>query len=223
MNKNSSDCFYKSTCPHINNACENTCQRHKIMSYLITNSGVGNPYKYINVALKPQKSETSTYLELQNIKNDVKAFVENGKNLFLASRNIQVGITTWCNKILFNYYNNTWIENGYKITGYFLYVPMFLSKAKSFEYRETDEFKHIDNMLRIVDLVVWDDIASMKITTNEQNILNTYIDHRIINNKSNIFNGCFDSNLENLVGKRLADRLNNCSKILVLEGNSRKK
>jgi len=192
------------------------------MSYLINNSGVDNPYKYINVALKPQKVELEAYIELQNIKSNIKSFVKNGNNLFLYAYNIQVGITTWCNKILFNYYNSTWIENGYQIKGYFLYVPMFLSKAKSFEYRETSEFKHTDNMLRSADLVVWDDIASMKLTTNEQNILNTYIDYRVINNKSNIFNGCFNTELEDLLGKRLADRLNTCGKIVMLKGNSRK-
>ena len=74
------------------------------------------------------------------------------------------------------------------------------------------------NLLKTLDLVVWDDIAIRKLTNFEQSYLTAIIDYRQNNIKSNIFtSNVLPKDLEVNVGSRLTSRL--CSdEIVVLKG-----
>ena len=99
--------------------------------------------------------------------------------------------------------------------GYFLYVPQFLHNLRNFEYKNTTEYKFLDKILNTVDLVIWDDITSLDLSPQDQNILNMYIDKRVMENKSNIFNGLKlpEEQLQLKLGQKLAARLNMCETV----------
>ena len=162
-----------------------------------------------------------------NISNNLKredsivSFTEQGSNLYIGSVNLQTGKTTWSLKLLYKYFDEIWAGNGFRTRGYFIHVPEFLGKLKDFSFRETAEYKRIDKCLKTCDLVIWDDITSQPLTPNEQNILNVYIDKRLMEDRANIFNGMYykGEKLEQVVGNKLASRLSE-SEVIVLKGKS---
>ena len=137
--------------------------------------------------LIPAKPDKDAFLALNDIKNNIKQLVNDGFNLFIASKKMQNGKTSWSLK--YKYFNEIWCGSDYVPRGYFLYVPDFIQKNKSFEYKNTSEFKEIDKILMNADLVIWDDITANPLLPSEQALLNNYISKRIQCGKANIFNG----------------------------------
>ena len=180
------NCWYSGGCPQETYNCKKTCHRFLEMSCLITNCGMSNVGKYLKM-LTPAKVDIQAFVNLQQIKDNIVDFVDSGKNLFIAAMNLQTGKTTWSLKILYKYFDEIWCGNGFKVRGYFLHVPEFLNKLKDFNYKETSEYKQIDNYLKTCDLVIWDDITSQQLTPYEQNIINVYIDKRKMEDKSKLF------------------------------------
>lgn len=207
-------CWYENGCNMKADRCEKTCHRYLQMNYLINNCGMKNASRFLK-PIKPTKVDVESYKRLQNIKDNIVNYVDNGRNLYIASHNLQTGKTTWSLKILYKFFDEIWAGNGFRLRGYFLYTPEFLNKTRSFQYKETEEFKEIDKALKNVDLVIWDDITSMELSPPEQNILNMYIDQRILEGKANIFNGMFlePSVRINSLGHKLNARLNACEQV----------
>ena len=216
------ECWYKNGCNLEQPNCQKTCHRYLEMNYLINNCGMKNAKRYLK-PLEPQKKEFPAYLRLKEIKDDIVNFVELGKNLYITAENVQTGKTSWSLKILYKYFDEVWAGNGFRTRGYFLYVPEFLSRVRSFEYKDSAEFKKIDKILKTADLVIWDDITSLQLNQNDQNTLNLYIDKRFMEDKANIFNGCLFQDLSSLIGPKLANRLQTNCEIVALSGTSRVK
>lgn len=215
------ECWYSGGCNLETYNCKKTCHRYLEMNCLINNCGMRNATKYLK-PITPKKIDIPSFDRLKTIKDNILPFVNDGKSLYISSNNLQTGKTTWSLKILYKYFDEIWAGNGFRIRGYFLYVPEFLAKLKDFSYRETLEYKEIDKILKTCDVVVWDDITSQQLTQNEQNILNIYIDKRKMDDKCNIFNGMYfpEDELETLLGKKLATRLNTCNEKVILQGKS---
>lgn len=216
------DCWYKNGCNLEKPGCQKTCHRYLEMNYLIANCGMKNAHRYLK-PLAPQNNEVDAYLRLKDIKDNIVSFVDAGKNLYITGNNVQTGKTSWSLKILYKYFDEIWAGNGFKVRGYFLYVPEFLSKARSFDYKDTPEYKAIDKILKQADLIIWDDISSMQLTTMDQNILNLYIDKRFMEDKANIFNGCYCEDLQSVLGAKLGNRLQTNCEVVKLVGTSRVK
>ena len=216
-------CWYSGGCPRECYNCKQTCHRYLEMNCLINNCGMPNAMKYLKL-ISPEKCDFKSYQRLQHIKENILEYVNNGINLYISAQNLQTGKTTWSLKILYKFFDEIWAGNGFRVRGYFLYVPEFIAKLRDFGYRNTEEFKTIDRNLKSCDLVVWDDISSIDLTPQEQNLLNIYIDKRFMEDKSNIFNGVYheQSDLEQLMGTKLATRLLN-SETIVFKGKSHKK
>ena len=156
----------------------------------------------------PQSVDIAAYKELKEIKDHIYDFVKRGDNLYICSDKIQNGKTTWSIKLLYKYFNEIWLGNAFVPRGYFVYVPEFLANMASYDYKNTKEFKELDNIIKTVDLVVWDDITTMNLAENAQNILNTYLNKRYMDGKANIYNGLYQGEyLESVVGKLLSMRL----------------
>lgn len=231
------DCWYKNGCNLETNDCQKTCHRYLEMNYLINNCGMKHAKRYLK-DLIPQEVEIPAYLELKDIKSNIVDFVENGRNLFITSPHVQTGKTSWALKILYKYFDEIWAGNGFKVRGYFLYVPEFISKCKSFEYKDTEEYKRINKALKRADLVIWDDITAMNLSQIDQNLLNLYIDKRFMEEKANIFTGwssipeespkdklndLLKENIIPVLGNKLANRISTNCKVISLEGLSRVK
>ena len=82
----------------------------------------------------------------------------------------------------------------------------------------------IKQLLPKVDLVVWDDISSLELNSNEQSFINMYIDKRMLEGKSNIFNGMYlDKEMgPKCLGMKLYSRLNNCEMVSLMGTSYRK-
>lgn len=217
-------CWYQEGCTLKHQSCQRTCHRYLEMNYLINNCGMSNAYRYLKT-LSPYDSEVQAYLKLQQIKNNIVSFVNNGQNLYIHSDYLQTGKTSWALKILYKYFDEIWSGNGFRIRGYFLYVPEFLSNLRNLEYKNSPEYKLITNILRTADLVIWDDITANALSQQEQSVLNLFIDRRFIEEKANIFTGLQTKHmdLESLLGFKLANRITTNCVDIHLKGASRKK
>ena len=210
-------CWYEAGCNLKTDFCEKTCHRYLQMNYLINNCGMKNADRFLK-PISPAKIDVDAYLQLQEIKDNIVQFVEESRNLYIVSHNLQTGKTTWSLKIMYKFFDEIWAGNGFVQRGYFIHVPEFVNKTKSFQYKDSDEFKKLDKAIKEVDLVVWDDISSLELNSNEQSFINMYIDKRMLEGKSNIFNGMYlDKEMgPKCLGMKLYSRLNNCEMVSLM-------
>ncbi len=205
---NINDCLYYLVCNRSNtDDCGASCVRYMEMSFMFDKSLIPNHYrKYI--PLVPADCDLGAFERLQDVKENILDFVNKGKNLYIHSNNLGNGKTTWAIKLLKQYFDKKWLGNGFKIRGMFIHVPTFLTKTKNAITYKDIEIEEIKNNLDIIDLVVWDDIGTTKLTDYDNTLLLTHIDTRILNNLSNIYTGNLNEvGLEKAVGKRLASRI----------------
>lgn len=212
------DCWYKEVC---NNECTSSCIRYNEMKFLMEHSNLPRS-KQRPQLLKPDKCDYDAFCRLGDIKSDIEAFVENGENLYLYSQTTGNGKTTWAIKLLLKYFDKVWAGNGFRVRGLFIHVPTFLAQLKNFNSIDS-KFEDIKNLLYDVDLVIWDDIASSDLSKYDLSQLITYIDQRLLGDKSNIFTSNLDKvGLENALGQRLTSRIWNSDNVIELKGGDRR-
>lgn len=196
--------------------------RFQEMMYLINTSGV--PKKSIGVELFPGDGDYDSFLRLTNIQANIQEFVSDGHNLYLHSKTCGNGKTTWTIKLLLQYFNEVWACNNFKERGLFINVPTFLTKIKTVIGKPDAKFEEMREQIDEVDIVVWDDIASTKLSDFDYNTLLTYIDKRTVEGKCNIYTGNVSpQNLDNYISQRLASRVLNHSTVIELKGKDRRK
>lgn len=209
------NCWYKDVCTY--DSCVN-CIRYSEMKYLIENSGIPKNRR------QPQSLEAGVdyraFVQLADIKETILDFVECGDGLYICSEQTGNGKTSWSIKLLLKYFDCIWAGNGFRQRGYFQHVPMLLNTLKNFNVNH-DALKHT---LENVDIVVWDDIASTKLSEYDISQLLTLIDQRIVDGKANIFTGNIitEQNLEKALGSRLASRIWNTSIVVQFNGKDRR-
>lgn len=209
------NCWYKNVCNYV--SCTN-CIRYSEMKYLIDNSGIPKNRQY------PQELEAGVdyqkFVKLNAFKNDIARLTNAGFNLYICSTETGNGKTSWAIKLLLKYFDQIWAGNGFKVRGYFIHVPTLLNTLKNFN----DDHSVLKNALETADLVVWDDIASTKLSEYDISQLLILVDNRIIDCKSNIFTGNLTSKdaLEKAVGGRLASRIWNSSTVVEFKGKDRR-
>ena len=150
------------------------------------------------------------YSKLADIKANIVKFVNNGENLFICSKYTGNGKTSWALKLLLKYFDEIWAGNGFRVRGVFVNVPTLLLQLKNFSHPLSEEYKH---SLMEADLVVWDDIASVKLSDYDRGQPLLIIDQRIADEKANIYTGNLVSHeeLSKSLGDRLASRIWNLS------------
>lgn len=213
-------CWYKNICE---NECLPSCLRYLEMDYLMKTSNIPEKCQY-PVLLVPESEDLEAFNVLADIKEDIVNFVNNGENLYIFSNNFGNGKTTWSIKIMCNYFNLVWAGNGFKRRGLFINVPTFLTRLKNNISNYDSELAEIKQYLTEVDLVIWDDIGSGKLSDFDHTNLLSYIDERILQNKSNIYTS--NLNYEQLikcVGNRIASRIinSNCTYVQLVGGDRR--
>jgi hypothetical protein len=179
---------------------------------LINNSGIPkNQQKPI--ALHPNGVDLPEFRKLKKIKDNIVNFVEQGKNLYISSKSSGTAKTSWSIKLMLKYFDSIWNGNGQRVRGLFIHTPTFLQQLKDFDNPLTTEYKEL---IKSCDLVVWDDIATSHMSNYEYTQLLIYIDHRILNGKSNIYTSNVTTleSLEEIVGSRLASRIFSTSKVI---------
>lgn len=209
------DCWYKDVCTY--DFCTN-CIRYSEMKYLMENSGLPkNKQKPIPL---DGSQDSKSFRELAKIKDDIVNFTENGESLYIFSENTGNGKTSWAIKLLLKYFDCIWAGNGFRVRGYFQHVPTLFSTLKDF----SKSHEALRNTLATADLVVWDDIASTKLSDYDAQQLLIIIDQRVSDGLANIYTGNITSKeaLTKAVGQRLASRIWNMSTLIEFRGKDRR-
>lgn len=209
------DCVYNKVCTQV---CNEDCIRYKEMSYLLQSSGI--PKKRQMPASLIPGVDYGAFCELAEIKLNIVNAVENGFNLLIASNETGNGKTSWAIKLLLRYFDQVWAGNGFRQRGYFQHVPTLFNTLKDF----SDSHDALKYVLKNADIVVWDDIAGCKFSDFDTTQLLAILDDRLLNEKANIYtcNVTSQEQLEKAVGSRLASRIWNCSKKVILKGKDRR-
>lgn len=216
-------CWYASQCDKYGKpGCDAGCIRYMEMHFLMNNSGIPKNRQY-GMSLIPNKNDETAFYALRDIKDDIMTFVANGESLYIHSSNFGNGKTSWAIKLLHNYFNQIWAGNGFRCRGIFINVPTFLTKIKEGIRNQDDDFELLKSRLMEVDLVVWDDIASTKLSDFDHTNLLAYIDQRNLSGLANIYTGNLSgSDLRDALGNRLSSRVWNESFKVEFVGSDRR-
>jgi len=211
------DCWYLDVC---SNECGG-CARYLEMKYLITHSGLPENLQKVPGKLDAPSCDYDAYVRLNDIKGNIKDFVDNGKNLLIVSNTTGNGKTSWSIKLLMKYFDSIWAGNGFKVRGKFIHTPTLLAKLKDFNNPLSEEEKR--DILEC-DLIVWDDIASTGLSQYDYSQLLLYIDQRVLSCKANIFtsNATNEQDFEKTLGIKLTSRILNTSEKIIFNGRDRR-
>lgn len=175
------NCLLKGKCLR---ECSPSCTIQPELYYLLENSNIPDFYKKPRL-LYPNEEDLTTFTTLKEIKEDVEVFTSEGRFLYIWGTTVGNGKTSYACKILQTYLAIKCVGNGFKDRGWFEYVPSFLLLAKNFEDKATRQ-EHIDNLANR-DLVVIDDIGSVRNTQYDITILSDVINSRYSRNLATIF------------------------------------
>lgn len=216
-------CWYKDVCNKCNSLeCYRGCIRYIEMSNLLQNSLIPKNKQH-PLLLSPEPQDLQAFEVLNDFKNNIKENVEKGENLYLFSNTVGNGKTTWTIKIMLKYFDSIWAGNGLRERAYFIHTPTFLNQLKNSIGNKDEQIEHLKNKLLEVDLVVWDDIASTKLSEYDHSLLLTYIDQRVLKGLSNIYTGNLNrEELNEAIGSRLSSRVYDCSTVVELKGMNRR-
>ena len=214
-------CWYENVCSNVSNNCRAGCVRYLEMLHLLEQSNIPES-RWYPVVMSPDACDYVAFCDLADIKDEMLNFVYRGSNLYLYSTKTGNGKTTWAIKLMLKYFNDVWPGNGFKCRGLFIHVPTLLTRLKNFNALD-DELERIKAELPNADLVIWDDIASTELSSYDHSQLLTYIDQRILAEKSNIFTGNLGSpEIVKALGTRLASRVWNSSTRIELKGSDKR-
>ena len=212
-------CWYKDVCLLDSSKCSSNCIRYKEMRFMIKNSGLSFDRSYPEALYAG--IDRDSFKSLKSIKDNIEDLIVLGGNVYITSTITGNGKTSWAIKLLLKHFDNVWAGNGFVPRGLFVHVPTLLDSFKNFE--DTTLFMRKE-LIKTVDLVVWDDIGSSKLSPFDISQLLILIDTRMVCNKANIFTGNIVTleDLQQTVGSRLASRIWNNSKIVQFNGKDRR-
>lgn len=209
------DCWYRDVCTQ--DSCV-SCIRYAEMKYLMENSGL--PRKKQHPIQLDGSRDPKAFKLLAEIKDDIVNFVDSGESLYIFSEYTGNGKTSWSIKLLLKYFDSIWAGNGFRVRGYFQHVPTLFNTLKDF----SKSHEALKNALETVNIVVWDDIASTKLSDYDRQQLLALLDTRVSEGLANIYTGNITSQsaLELAVGDRLASRIWNLSTLVEFKGKDRR-
>lgn len=182
----------------------------------INNSNI--PKRYLqDISLRPVKEDVETFKELQDIKNNIVDFVNQGKNLFIYSSSVGNGKTTWSTKLLKEYIEQvSSIMYKNNCPALFINVSNFLNKKKlAITNRElVPEVQDLEQKILSAKLVVFDDLGVKDVSSYELNSLYYWIDERTSNLRSCIYTSNLSPQaLSMILDSRIYSRVVNYSEV----------
>ena len=171
------------------------------------------PKRYLEeIKLVPAKVDRQAYLDLNDIRTNVKDFVDHGENLVICSTSVGNGKTTWATKIMKAYISKVSKYAFQKNTpALYINVASFLSEKKQAISDKTllDHIMDLESKLLTAKLVVFDDLC-VRGDTSQYDLSQLYywIDHRSSNKLSCIYTtNLLPNQLEHALDARLYSRL----------------
>lgn len=182
----------------------------------INNSNI--PKRYLqDISLRPVKEDVETFKELQDIKNNIVDFVNQGKNLFIYSSSVGNGKTTWSTKLVKEYIEQvSGIMFKNNCPALFINVSNFLNKKKlAITNRElVPEVQDLEQKILSAKLVVFDDLGVKDVSSYELNSLYYWIDERTSNLRSCIYTSNLSPQaLSMILDSRIYSRVVNYSEV----------
>lgn len=215
-------CWYKATCKSSRQDCESGCIKFLEMKYLLENSGLPKSMQG-PISIQHCEDDTEAYEFLYELHSDIKNYVQEGGNLILTSETPGNGKTTWAMKLLTKYLDRVWSGNLQHIRGIFVRVPEFVQRCKNAISVNDSDLAKYKQLLKMVDLVVWDDICIVPIKDFIYEILFDIIDSRCINRKANIYtSNMVNDSLKQQLGERLYSRIVTASDQVEFIGKDRR-
>lgn len=214
------DCMYRQICKY-EQECSVQCDRYKRTKYFLDISGIPKDRQGFN-ELKPSASDVNAFKQLAEVKNNIDDFVDEGRILYLWSRNSGNGKTTWSIKLALQYINSIWQYYWETAPVIFISVPDFLYSCKCFGTSEEKAAQNLRTAAKNAQLVIFDDVGVDYISKYDYMALFSLIDVLTLNKKAMIFTSNYNKeDLEGIVGDRLPSRI--CNDIVVeLKGMDRR-
>ena len=195
--------------------CKDHCRTHKYLTAMILESGIDS-VKLTTKKLLPRAEDKDVFKRIKEIKNNPISFVDSGNNIFITSPHLQNGRTTISLKIVNSYiwYQRKWAMPDVGWARY-VNIPELLIDMENYSIKNSMDFKRKIDDIKKVKLVIWDDVTSQPLSVQQQAFLNSMINARFRDKKSNIFTGLAVTNIEETVGAILAQRLKSCEKLII--------
>lgn len=214
------DCWFKDTCE--DKVClklKRGCDRYDHMRRGFERSGLHpNMWKVIRMV---NTGDESAFERLAEIKSTIYDLVKGGKNIMLVSPICGNGKTSWALRLMMEYINLSYFcgyDSRYK-RALFVSVPLFLARMKMAFVRKDDTLDELLSDFETADLVIWDDIGSVKVNEYDHVLLLAFIGIREVSQLANIYT-CNTSKEEliNAVGSRLTSRIWDNSEVIEFKG-----
>lgn len=200
------DCWYNTVCSKFPDECNNRCVRFLEMLHLCKNSNLPES-RWVPEKLSPGK-DLEAYKKLHELKSDPCNFVESGKSLIIYSNYTGNGKTSWAIKLMLAYFNQIWNGNGFQTRALFIPTHELLFNLKQSFSSKDVEINDLFDKIKTVDLVIWDDIGSSKLSEYDIGILFNLIDARVTASKSSIYTtNAMPDNMQAILGGRLFSRV----------------
>ena len=149
------------------------------------------PKRYLQeIPLTPSLADEPVFIELRDIKDNIKDFVAKGNNLLICSNNVGNGKTTFATKMLKSYISQVKDKSFVNDTpALFINVNTFLNEKKlAINDKDlSEEINQIERNILSAKLVVFDDIADKSLSEYDMNTMYYWLDYRTANMKSCIF------------------------------------
>lgn len=218
-----SQCWLRGRCK-LSNSCPEFCVKLFKLEQLTEQALLTSAQrKYISLRLDADGTDRAEYQSLKEIEKDIVSFVQEGRNLYIHSRNTGNGKTAWTLRLLNGYLERIWPTSDLTCRGLFINVPRFLISLKDSISRESPYIDHIKENALTADLIVFDEIGVKALTTYEHEHLLSIVNARIDAGKSNIYTSNLSpEELHEVVGDRLYSRIVNYSLGIEFKGQDKR-
>ena len=168
-------------------------------------------------------TDKDEFVRLSAIDKNIEDFVRKGENLYIHSRQCGNGKSSWALRMAIDYLNCIVDKTSLTCKVLYLNVPDYLMELKSNINEKSDFVYYVKKNIDKANLVIFDDIGTKSATQFEADALQTIIDRRLANKKSNIYtSNLSDDELHSVLGDRLASRIVNNSVNIELHGNDKR-